>query len=94
MTKRRTSLKRERADKKRHWRNIKIKQQLKKTLKKFQALLLAKNINEAKIFLKNAYSLLDKAAKKRVIHPNTANRKKSRLIRRLAKIEKEISKTT
>ncbi len=85
MPRRRTSLKRKRADKKRHLRNLKIKRELKKTLKKFQALLNAKNINEAKTLLGKVFSQLDKAAKKRIIHPNTANRKKSRLSRRLIK---------
>ncbi len=85
MPRRRTSLKRKRADKKRHLRNLKVKHQLKKTLKKFQALLAAKNINEAKTLLGKVFSQLDKAAKKRIIHPKTANRKKSRLAKRFTK---------
>jgi len=83
MPRRRTSLKRKRADKKRHRHNLKIKQELKKALKKFQTLLSTKNINEAKSYLGKIFSKLDKAAKKRIIHPNTARRKKSRLARRL-----------
>jgi len=85
MPRRRTSLKRKRADKKKHLRNLKVKQQLKKTIKKFQELLSAKNTNEAKVFLGKLFSQLDKAAKKRIIHPRTANRKKSRLMKRLTK---------
>ncbi len=85
MPRRKTSLKRKRADKKKHLRNLKIKQQLKKTIKKFQALLSAKNINEAKTLLGKVFSQLDKAAKKRIIHPKTADRKKSRLMKRLTK---------
>lgn len=85
MPRRKTSLKKNRADKKRHLRNLKIKQQLKKAFKKFQVLLSAKNITEAKAFLVKVFSQLDKAAKKRIIHPNTAQRKKSRLARRLSK---------
>lgn len=85
MPRRRTSIKKTRADKKKRLRNLKIKQQLKKTIKKFQALLSAKKIEEAKTILKNVFSQLDKAAKKRVIHPKTANRKKSRLAKRLIK---------
>jgi len=85
MPRRRTSLKRNRADKKRHLRNLKIKRELKKALKKFQALLSAKNITESKAYLSKIFSHLDKAAKKRVIHPNTAKRRKSRLARRLNK---------
>jgi small subunit ribosomal protein S20 len=87
MAKHRSALKRQRQDKKRRLKNLKIKQPLKKTLKQFQALLSAKNFNEAKALLKKVYSLLDKAAKKKVIHPNTANRKKSRLMRSILKLE-------
>ena len=85
MPRRKTSLKRKRADKKRHLHNLKIKQALKKAIKKFQALLSAKNIDEAKAFIGKIYSQLDKAAKKKIIHANTAKRKKSRLARRLSK---------
>ena len=87
MAKHRSALKRQRQDKKRRLKNLKIKQPLKKILKQFQALLSAKNFNEAKALLKKVYSLLDKAAKKKVIHPNTANRKKSRLMRSILKLE-------
>jgi len=83
MPRRKSSLKRQRQDKKRRLRNLKIKHSLKKTIKKFQALLLSKKIDEAKALLVKVYSLLDKAAKKRIIHPKTADRKKSRLAKRL-----------
>lgn len=85
MPRRKTSIKKSRTDKRKHLRNLKVKQQLKKALKKFQSLLAAKNSAEAKTFLKTVFSQLDKAAKKEIIHPNTASRKKSRLSRRLNK---------
>ncbi len=85
MPRRKTSLKRNRANRKKHLHNLKIKQQLKKTIKKFQALLSAKKSDEAKALIKKVFSVLDKAAKKRIIHPNTADRKKSRLAKRLSK---------
>lgn len=85
MPKRRSALKRMRQDKKRRLRNLKIKGELKKTIKKFLALLSAKNIDEAKTFLRKVYSQLDKAAKKRIIHPRTADRKKSRLAQQILK---------
>lgn len=85
MPRRRTSLKKRRVDKKRHLRNLKIKQELKKSLKKVQALISSKSITEAKALLAKVFSQLDKAAKKRIIHPATANRKKSRLSKRLLK---------
>jgi len=88
MPRRKTSLKRQRADKKRHLKNLRVIVDLKKTIKKFQSLLLAKNINEAKTLLEKVYAKLDKAAKKSIIHPNSANRKKSRLMRKLMKTAK------
>jgi len=87
MAKHRSALKSQRQDKKRRLKNLKVKQPLKKTLKQFQALLSTKNFNEAKTLLRKVYSLLDKAAKKKIIHPNTANRKKSRLMKSILKLE-------
>jgi small subunit ribosomal protein S20 len=83
---RRTSLKTQRKDKKRHLRNLKIKRDIKKAIKKFSAYLSAKNTAEAKAFLSNLSSKLDKAAKKGIIKKNNAARKKSRLSRALLKI--------
>lgn len=88
MPRRKTSLKTQRSSKKKHLRNLKIEQQLKKNLKKFQALVSEKNVAEAKTLLLKIYSQLDKAAKKQVIHPRTADRNKSRLALRLAKSAK------
>ncbi len=85
MPRRRTSVKKTRQDKKKHLQNLKIKQQLKKTMKQFQTLLAAKNLAEAKKILIQVFSQLDKAAKKNTIHRATANRKKSRLMKRLNK---------
>jgi small subunit ribosomal protein S20 len=79
MANRRCAVKRLRVDKKRHERNLKIKKELKKAIKTFQSLVTQKNSAEAKKQLSKVSSLLDKAAKKRIIHANTASRKKSRL---------------
>ena len=85
MPRRKTSLKSNRVNKRKHTRNLKVKTQLKKALKKFQELVTQKNADETKAFLAKVFSQLDKAAKKKIIHPATANRKKSRLMRRLSK---------
>jgi len=85
MPRRKSSVKKHRADKKRRLKNLRVKQQLKKIIKKFGAALSAKNSEEARTLLKNVFSQLDKAAKKKIIHPNAANRKKSRLTQRLTK---------
>ncbi len=85
MPRRRTSVKQQRKDKTRHLHNLRVKQSLKKTLKKFQALISTQKLDEAKAFLGKVFSQLDKAAKKKVIHPKTACRNKSRLAKRLTK---------
>jgi small subunit ribosomal protein S20 len=85
MPRRRTSLKSNRVNKRRHTRNVKAKLQLKKAIKQFQELLAKKDAVEAKKFISKVFSQLDKAAKKNIIHPGMADRKKSRLMRRLGK---------
>lgn len=85
MPRRRTSLKSNRVNKKKHTRNLKVKVQLKKAVKKFQELIAKKSVAEAKTFIPKVFSQLDKAAKKNIIPSGTANRKKSRLMRRLNK---------
>jgi len=85
MPRRRTSLKSNRVNKRKHTRNVKVKLQLKKAIKKFQELLAKKETAEAKTFISKVFSQLDKAAKKNIIHPATANRRKSRLMLRLGK---------
>ena len=85
MPRRKTSVKRTRVNKRKHLRNLKVKVQLKKTIKKFQELLLTKDLTEAKTLISKVFSQLDKAAKKNIIHPKTADHRKSRLMRRLGK---------
>lgn len=85
MPRRRTSLKSNRVHKRKHARNLKVKLQLKKAVKKFQELIAKKSVAEAKTFISKVFSQLDKAAKKNIIPSGTANRKKSRLMRRLGK---------
>ncbi len=85
MPRRKSSILKQRADKTKHLHNLKIKQDLKKALKKFQSLVSTKKLDEAKAFLSTIYSKLDKAAKKGIIHRNTASRKKARLTRRASK---------
>ena len=85
-TRRRQSLKARRQDKKRHTRNTKVKNSIKKTLKELQSHFTAKKIVEAKETLRGAISNMAKAAKKGIIRKNTARRKISRLSKRLTKL--------
>ena len=56
MPRRRTSLKSQRKDKRRRLRNLKIKRDIKKAIKKFRTSLLAKNITEAGALLPSVSS--------------------------------------
>ncbi len=83
MPQRRTSIKELRKNQTRHMRNLDIKTDLKKTVKKF--LVAAKDQkSEAKDLLKTVYKKLDKAAKRNVMHKNTASRRKSRFAKLVA----------
>jgi len=61
--------------------NDRTKKSLKEGSKAIEKLATTKQWKEAKASLAKAYSAIDKAAKKGVIKPNTASRKKARLSR-------------
>lgn len=86
MPRRRQSLKARRKDKKRHAHNLQIRNALKKKLKELKSHFAGKNIEEAKKALRDVISKLAKAAKKGIIHKNTARRKISRLSKKLTKL--------
>ena len=90
MPRRRQSLKAQRQTKKRHSHNTRIKTTLKKTIKELNLQLEAKKIEEAKKTLKETISKLAKAAKKGIVHKNTARRKISRLSRKVAKLTQQV----
>ncbi|MBC7319609.1 30S ribosomal protein S20 [bacterium] len=71
-------------------RNKAVKSRIKTEVKKFLAYIEAKDINAAKSQISLVCSLLDKAAKKNIIHDNTASRKKSRLMKRLSLLESQM----
>ncbi len=58
---------------------------LKKALKVYRKLVLARKLDEAKAELPKVYKLLDKTAKVGTIKKNTASRLKSRLTKMLAR---------
>jgi small subunit ribosomal protein S20 len=59
--------------------NDRNKKNIKESVKKIEKLVKEKKQSEAKKLLPEAYSVIDKAAKRGVIKKNTASRKKSRL---------------
>lgn len=81
MPQRRTAIKDLRRNRKQHLHNLDIKTDLKKTIKKFLALITAKNVAEAQSTLNLVYKKLDKAAKRHILHDNTASRRKARFSR-------------
>ena len=63
--------------------NRMVKSALKTTIKKFEAAVTAKNVEEAQASFVKATKALDMAAQKGVVHKNMAARKKSRLAAKL-----------
>ncbi|MDD3905923.1 MAG: 30S ribosomal protein S20 [Candidatus Omnitrophica bacterium] len=84
MPRERTAYKELRKAKKRHFRNISTKSDLKTLAKNFERLVKEKKTAEAKKALSTLVSKLDKAVSKGVITKNTAARKISRLMKRLS----------
>lgn len=72
------ALKQLRKDRKRQARNSAFRSELKTLTKRFQALLQAKKLEEAKALIGEVSSSYDRAAKKGILHRNTAARYKSR----------------
>lgn len=77
--KNKSALKRNRQTETRTLRNRSVKSELKTLIKNVEAEVSGKNIEGAKTALKKAVTAIDKAAKKGVLHKNTASRKVSRL---------------
>lgn len=80
-----------RKNRKRRLQNLDIKTDLKKTVKKFLVSVNEKKQDEAREQLKNVYKKLDKAAKRNIIHANTASRRKSRFGKIAAGVGQETS---
>lgn len=80
-----SALKEARKNKKRRLINRAAKSRIKTAVKKFNAAVEAQEPAKAADTLKQAMSLLDKAAKKNIIHKNTKSRKISRLSSKLTK---------
>lgn len=85
MPQRRSAKKELRKVAKRRQRNLVLKQNIKAAIKKLKKALEEKDPNKSRQALQGVYKILDKAATKKVIHPNKAARKKSRLSKLLVK---------
>lgn len=78
-----SAIKRVRVTKKKNLRNRMIKSAMRTSLKKFDVATAAGSADQQ--LLSATAASIDKAASKGVIHKNAANRKKSRLAKRLNK---------
>jgi len=78
------ALKQLRKDRRRQARNQAVRSELKTLTKRLLALLKSQQLNEARALMQVVAKRYDRAASKRVIHPNTASRYKSRLMRRIS----------
>ncbi|MBI3952684.1 MAG: 30S ribosomal protein S20 [Candidatus Doudnabacteria bacterium] len=65
--------------------NLAVLEKIKKTTKQVKKLATSGKIEDAKKALNQAFSALDKAAKKNVIHKNKASRLKARLTKLVSK---------
>ncbi|MFH1784009.1 MAG: 30S ribosomal protein S20 [bacterium] len=80
-----SGLKEARKTKKRQKTNTAVKSRIKTLTKKVVAACDAKDFDKAKTLLNEAFSTIDKAAKKKIIHKNTASRKKARLSKKVGR---------
>lgn len=78
----RSALKRRRQSERRHERNVSVRSAVRAQVKKATRAVGSRGEGGDEA-VATAASALDRAARKRIIHPNQANRLKSRLTRRL-----------
>jgi small subunit ribosomal protein S20 len=84
-----SALKRMRQNPKRRLRNRFFSGRARAFVKKARLALDGENVEEARASTLAAISALDKAAEKGILHKNNASRRKSRLMRQLAQLEKQ-----
>lgn len=66
-------------------RNRSIKSATKTHMSRAEKLIQSNDLEQAQAAVTRTISVLDKAAQKRVMHPNTVSRRKSRLMKKLNK---------
>lgn len=83
-----SSVKRERQNEKHRLRNRSYKSKSRTLIRKAFVTIEEGNFDQAKVATDDAIKSLDKAAAKGAIHKNNASRRKSRLMARLATLDK------
>lgn len=84
-----SAIKRNKQNEKRRLRNRVYRGRARTSVKKARLAMAEQNLDDARQATLEAISALDKAAEKGVLHKNNAARRKSRLMQRLSKLEKE-----
>jgi small subunit ribosomal protein S20 len=84
-----SAIKRNRQNKKRRLRNRVYRGEARTFIRDARAAMLAEDLDDARESTLKAVKALDKAAEKGVIHKNNASRRKSRLMKQLAALEKQ-----
>ena len=83
-----SAIKRNRQNEKRRLRNRYFRGQARAFVKKARLAIENGDVEAARVATQQAVSALDKAAEKGIIHKNNAARRKSRLMKQLAALEK------
>jgi small subunit ribosomal protein S20 len=84
-----SAIKRNKQNEKRRLKNRIVRGRARTAVKKARTVLPGSDSDAARQAALEAVSVLDKAAEKGVLHKNNAARRKSRLMRRLAALEKK-----
>jgi len=92
LAKTKSAEKRIRQSEKRREGNIRVKSQVKTSVKKLLLAVESKDLEQSKASLGKAISVIDKAASKGVIHKNTASRKISRLTQKVNTLSEKSKK--
>jgi len=82
-----SALKRIRSNEKKRLRNRMVRSKARTEIKKARVLIQEGDLEKARQAALEAIRTLDKAAVKGILHPNNAARRKSRLMKQLAKLE-------
>lgn len=82
-----SAIKRAKTSEKRRAHNASMKSAMRTAIKKFEALVELKDVEKAREAFIIASKKLDKAASKGLIHKNAASRQKSRLAKKLNRIQ-------
>lgn len=84
-----SAIKRNKQNEKRRLRNRVYAGAARTFVRKARTSIESGELEEARLATQKAISALDKAAEKGIVHKNNAARRKSRLVKRLAALEKE-----